>query len=154
MKGGGGMKQWEIGHPTSLVRLTVNLTDRFAGEELRHRKATESNHDFRFDNLNLPLQERIAGGNLGRLRIPIVRRSTLHNVGNKNVRTRETNGRQELGEKLTGGADKGTALLVFVVPRALANEQNLRARRTLPRDSLVSSLGKRARGTSGDLRRD
>ena len=75
------------------------------------------------NQLNLTTQVAIAGLHLVRLRIAIVRRAALKNVGDIDCFARQTDGTQHLVKQLPGPADKRFALAILVRTRGFADDQ-------------------------------
>jgi len=148
------MKHRDVDDPVAAARLTVDLADRFAGKELRHRESSERDDQLGSDGGDLPLEEMIAGANLFGLRVSIVRGSALHDVCNENILTLEPDRGKELVEKLTGWTDERAALLIFVVAGGFANEEDLGGWRPVAGNGLEAVAGQRASGTAGDLSGD
>ncbi len=60
---------------------------------------------------------------LCRQRIPVVRRSTLQDVGDVDVITTKRDGLQNLVEELAGSSHERLTLLIFIRPGGLADDQ-------------------------------
>src|SRR3954470_3149261 len=117
-----------------------------AEERLCSRRAEADEH-LRLDRGQLGLEPRTTGHLLrpGRLRVdaPLAARLPLEvldgvrHVGRRPVYPRQL---ESLVEDAPGGADEGSARLVLLIPRLLADEENPRFRRSLAEDGLRPRL--------------
>ena len=98
-----------------------------------------------FDQRNLAIEIGAAGLELVRLRIAVVGRSALDDVGDIDLLPRQIDRLQQLIQKLASGAHKGQALLVFVKAGGLADEQDLGLGRPAAGHRMGASAGQPAR---------
>ncbi len=92
------------------------------------------------DEIDLAVEERLAGRDLVRLRIPVLRRPALDDVGDVDVRALELNGLDDLREQLPGASDERLAEAVLVGARRLAHEHQFRLRIADAEDDLAAAL--------------
>ena len=92
-------------------------------------------------SLDLFAKIRQTGMHFIRKRFAVFRRTTFHDVADEDLVTRKAHRLDNFSEQLAGAADKGKALLVFVISWTFANEHDLRRRGALaghsPRPPLV-----------------
>ncbi len=104
----------------------AQLGDALLGVEQQLRREVAQRHDdARADQLELTVEPGCARLDLVGLRIAVARRAALHDVGDVHVVAREAHALDELGEELAGATDEGLALEVFLLARALADEQQV-----------------------------
>ena len=100
--------------------------------------ASEADDHFGLDGRELAQQKRHAGGDFVFFRRAIFRRAALHHVGDVDVVALQAHGLDHLRQQLSGAADKGNALHVFVVPGPFADEDQLGVRIAHAEDDLVA----------------
>ena len=113
-------------HAVHVEKLSAQPRNRRSG--LKHRlrgKGAKTAHDFRADGRELLLQERIAGGDFVRLGIAVFRRTAFQDIADVDVFTLEIDRLDDLRQQLARAADERQALLVFVVARRFADEDEL-----------------------------
>src|SRR3546814_19774921 len=81
-----------------------------AAQQVRGRHATHQQQQLGLQYLDLPCQERRAGGDLAGRRIAVPGRAPVQQVGDVDLAAVEADGRQHAVEKLAGGTDEGLAL--------------------------------------------
>ena len=135
-----------------LLLLPVHAGDpeRLAGEELG-REVAERRDELRLDQLDLPEQVRLAGGDLLGLRVPVLRRSALENVRNHDVGALEADAAEQLVEQLARLADERDALLILVETGRLTDEHEVGVRVAGAEDNLRSSLREGTTRAAGRL---
>ena len=107
----------EIKHPPSERRnLLIRLEQGLSG------KCSQSTNDPGSDGIDLSEDKGMAGLDLVRFRIPILRGPALDDVGDVNVFSPKADGLDDLRQKLPGPSDKGPSLSVLIVPRTLSNK--------------------------------
>src|SRR5690606_23019197 len=116
-----------------------------AHQRLRRERADREQRTRR-DQLDLLLEERRAGCDLVRLRIPVPRRAALEHVADVDPLTREARARQEPVEQLPGRPDERPAAPVLFRSRRLADHHDLRARRALAEDDRATARMQPAAG--------
>ncbi len=102
----------------------------------------------------LALEERRAGGDLVGLRVPVVGRPALHDVGDEHVLAPPAERAKEPDEHAPGAAHERTPLAILVEARALADEHDLGVRIALARHRLRPALVEPALRAHPDLARD
>src|SRR3546814_865511 len=101
----------------------AQLQDAFAAaQQGLGRHATHQQQQLGLQDLDLPLQERLAGGDLAGRRIAVPGRAPVQQVGDVDLAAVEADGRQHAIEKLAGGTDEGLALAVLLAARRLADD--------------------------------
>ena len=103
------------------------------------------------DDLDLPEQVRAAGLDLLRLRVAVVGRAALEDVGDVDLLARHADGREQLLEQLAGLAYERPALLVLVVAGRLSHEHQVGAGVSLAEHGLGARGPERAPGAALDL---
>src|SRR5262245_6846039 len=91
-------------------------------EQRLRRGRSQSDDDLGRDRLDLPEEERRAGGDLVRLRVAIAGRPALDDVRDVDLLARIADRADHLVELLTGASDERLAARVLVGPGALADE--------------------------------
>src|SRR5579883_1922973 len=119
-----------VDHAALPARPPVDAADRLAREELGHRIAAEGHNQPGANGRDLPVQEVRAGSDLSGQWIAIVRRTTLDNVGDKDLVAGQADRPQEFIEELPGRPYEWLALLVLVVARGFTDEHDPGSRRT------------------------
>ena len=104
------------------------------------REGPERDHHLRLHHVDLPEQERLAGGHFVGLGVAVAGRPALEDVGDVDVLARVAHRLDDLGEQLAGAADERLALDVFVGARRLAHEHQIRARVADAVDDLLPPL--------------
>src|SRR5579863_6791039 len=104
----------------------------------RHRA---QGHDcFGLDGRDLPHEKWRASLALIALRRAVSRWTALDDVRNVNIFPPQAHGLNHVVKQLSGAADKGFALLVFIGARSLADEHQIRFRIADSEDYLLASL--------------
>src|SRR3989442_15984239 len=103
------------------------------------------------DGVELSKQKGRAGGDFISLRRAILRRAALHHVADVNIFSRKAHRLDHLCEQFTGPADKREALRIFIRARALADENQFRARTAVAEDDCVSAVTEAAARTVADI---
>ena len=109
-------------------------------------EVAEGHDDPRLDELDLRLEVRAARLDLERQRVAVPRRPALHHVGDVDLRAGEADALDEAGEQAPGPAHERLAGQVLLLPRALADEQQVGVRVAHAEHHLGARLGQRAPG--------
>ena len=142
------MHYW-VDIPTVLLpHLTPGSANAFPWEEASQGKTAQGHYQFRIDKLYLPVQVNAAGAHFRWERVPVLRWTALHHVGDEDLPAGKADGGQELFEKDTGWPHEGPALAVFLHPGPLANEHYLRMRCTLTGNRVDATTVQIALGTA------
>src|SRR4029079_19410458 len=97
-------------------------------EKVGSRDLAQRDDHLRPYQLDLAMQERLAGERLAGLRVAVAGRAAFHAICDVDVRAAlETDGRQHVVEEPPRLPDEGLALRVFLRPRSLADEHPVRA---------------------------
>ena len=129
----------------------MRLRDPGAGHERAHRVPPERHDDGRVEDLELAPQVRGAGRDLVRLRVAVVGRPALDDVGDEHVLAPPADRGEELDQEVAGPADEWPALPVLVEARPLADEDDLGLGVALARDGLGPRLVETAVRAGADL---
>jgi len=113
----------------------------FSGETLQ-RELPEGHDHLRLDQLDLAAEVRTAGVELVGLGIAVLRRTALDDVGDVDVIARQLHRLDDVGEQLSGAADKRFALQVLVASGRLADEHQISVRIAGAPDDLRARSGK------------
>ena len=111
------------------------LADGLLREEPSQGVPSQGHDNLGPHKFNLAIQVFAARLNLTREWVSIVRRPTLHHVGDINVFALHTDLSKKLLQELASGPNEWPPLLVFPKPRRLSYEHNVRRLRTLSRNS-------------------
>ena len=84
----------------------------------------ERHDDLGLQDLEVALQPDVAGGDLVRKRVAVLRRAVPDDVGDEYLAAIQSDVRQELVEQLPGGSDEGPSLEILVVSRCFAQEED------------------------------
>src|SRR5438445_7484322 len=149
MQRGGGVIDGED-HQTigRSPRPSVDARDRLTGEELPHRVAAEGDDDPWPQDLEMPAQPDVAGGDLLGKRVAVLGRAVSDDVGDEDLATIEADAGEELVQELAGRADERLPLKVLVVAGGFAEEEDPGLRRTVSRDRLPGVAAQWACGTT------
>src|SRR2546426_853115 len=150
-RGGGVIDREDHETVGGAARPAMDARDRFAGEELPHRVASEGDDDPGPQHLEMPAQPDVAGGDLLGKRVTVLGRPVPHDVGDEDLATIEADASEELVQKLPGRADEWLSLKVLVVSGRLAEEEDPRLGRAVPWDRLPGAAVERACGAGADL---
>src|SRR5262249_49930890 len=101
-------------------------------------KCAKAANDLRTDRGKLLFQKWITGGDFIRFGITIFRRPAFEDVADVNIFTLEVDGLDDLRQQLTRPADKRQTLLVFVIPRSLADEYKFSTGISGPEDDVCT----------------
>jgi hypothetical protein len=142
-----------VDHATDLAWLTVNTGDARFWKGPRHREAPQCHHQLGLDQLDLPVQVRLAGFDLLGQRVAIARRTALDDVGDKDLRAFQANTLEQFIEKVACRPHEREALLILVEARGLTDEHDLCIRRAHTGHRLGPSPVQEAPRTPGNLRR-
>src|SRR5206468_2188542 len=134
-----------------LASVDARDAERLAREELR-RKVAERGNDLRLDHLHLLPEPALARRDLVGDRVAIPRRPRLEDVGDVDVRARQTDAGEQRIEQLSRLADERDALLVLVEPRGLADEEEICIRAADAEDGPRSCRMQGTARAAGDLR--
>jgi len=100
----------------------------------------------------LTLEVWVTGGRLGGLRIPVVRGTTLHNIGNVDVTiSRQADRRKPLVQVLSGSPHEGLASRVLLASGTFSDHHHEWIQNPLPRHGVRPSLVKRTTPTCLNL---
>lgn len=125
----------------------------FALEKSLCSKSTECDDDLWLDEIKLFHQKGLAGGNLIRFRIAIVRRPALHYVGDIYILPAHFHAFDDnFGEQLPGSANERFPFQVLVPPRPLADKDKLGTGVAHPKDNFCPPLAELTAATIADLR--
>ena len=116
------------------------LRDPGAGHEPRHRVPAKRDDDGRVEDLELAVEVLGAGRDLVRLRVAVVGRPALHDVGDEHLLAPPADRRQQLDQEVTGPSDERATQAVLVEPGALADEHDLRVRIALTGNGAGAAL--------------
>src|SRR5262245_5601525 len=110
----------------SMIAMPVSsqFCDRCFGLQKRlHGKLTQGDNNLRSNEINLLLEERLAGRDLIRLRIAIFRRPELHHITDITDRRLESHSfRKDIVEQLTRSSHKRPPLQIFITTWSFINE--------------------------------
>src|SRR5437899_1298614 len=125
MQRGGGVIDGED-HETigRAPRPSVDARDRLTGEELPHRVPPKGDDDPWPQDLQMPAQPDVAGGDLLGKRVAVLGRTVSDDVGNEDLAPIEADTGEELVQELAGRADEWLPLKVLVVAGGLAEEED------------------------------
>ncbi len=154
MQGRRGVVHRDNQPPAFTLRLPVNTGDALTRKPAGHRETSQRNNDLRVDRRDLPLKVGRTGGHLIRQGVSIARRPAFHHVGDENVLSLEAGLREEFVEELTGVADEGATLPVFVPARPFSNQHHPGLGMALSRDGVGPGPGQLALRADLDLGRD
>ena len=126
-----------------LLAVDAGDPERASGEE-RGREAAERRHDARADELQLPVEVRLAGCDLRGERVAVAGRPALEHRREVCVVEREADGSEQPLEELPRATGERPPVPVLVEPRRLAHEDEVRVRVPLAEDDLRAALGERA----------
>src|SRR5437867_4140070 len=133
----GGMIGNDQRHPVVPVKLSSELADcQLRFEKGLRRECAEREYRLRPNELELPYEERTTRSNLVGHRIPVSWRPMFQNVADENVVARQIHCAENLCEQLTCRADERETLFVFGRARCLADDHELCARISLPRNRI------------------
>ncbi len=105
----------------------------------------ETDQHARTDRPDLLLEERLAGQDLGRLGIAVLRRTALDHVRDEHVLARHAQALlDDVRQQLSGPAHEREPLLVLFGPRRLAHEHQLGLRVALAEHDRLAARGERA----------
>lgn len=149
-----GMIHWHDKPIAQFLGLSVDPGDAFAREILGHRETSQGHNDLRVDRRNLSLQIHRTGVNFVRQGISITGRSTLDDVGDKDIFTFESGLFEQLGQKLARVSNERAPFLIFMPARPFADEHDPRGRRSLTRDRMCAGSRKFTQWTTRDFFRD
>ena len=102
----------------------MNLADGHTGQEQSHGVASQSHDDHGIDDLDLTVKVTTAVCDFVRLRITVLRRTGLDDIGDIHVLTVETGGIQHSVEKLSGIAYEGSSGLVLGLAGSFTDEHD------------------------------
>ena len=88
------------------------------------RVAPERHDDGRLDQLDLAPQPRLAALDLLRMRIAVLRRPALQDVGDEDVVALKADPLEQRRQQLAGGSDERDSLLVLLLAGGLADEED------------------------------
>ncbi len=146
------MERRHHGHAAELLPLPAQPRDAGGGSEQQLRRGRpQGDDDTRPDRLDLPEQERRAGRDLVRLRVAILRRPALDDVGDVDLLALETDRADHLVELLPGAADERLALRVLVGARPLADEHQVGVRIADTEHDALAGLVQTTRSAAGRL---
>ena len=149
---------WKVGitvAPPDRVPLATRLGDPDLLIEDEPGGEVPERHDHRRLHVGeLGLEVRTARIDLVLLGVPVTRGPALHHVDDRRGRAIEPDIRQKLVEQLPGSPDEGDALFVFMEPRALADEQQIRIEVPVRPDHVRAPLSQAALRTDEGLSLD
>lgn len=105
----------------------VHFSDSLPGEEAGHGMPAEGDDQFRGKEVYLLLQPGTALFHFLWEGVPVPWRTAFYYVGYVDFFSCQIDGSEQLFQELAGGADEGSALLVFVEAGTLADEHDSRA---------------------------
>ncbi len=94
-------------------------------DDLQRRNSAQANNDLRLDQLDLAPKKTDAGLLLVFQRISVFGRAAFYNVGNINIASIQINDGKHIIQKLTGRANEGDSLEIFLLSRAFTNKENV-----------------------------
>lgn len=113
-------------------------------EEGVHRMPAERHDHFRIDDANLFSDPVPAGEDFFRGGISILWWAILHSIRDIDICTRKVNRCEELIQEFPCRSDKRNPLLVFLLPRGFADEEDVGIRISTSQDSLYCRRAERA----------
>ena len=125
-----------------VVPSSAKLGDRgLHAEKGLHRELPQRDDDLGADQLELPEEEGLAARDLVGLRVPVVGRPTLDDVGDVDVLPPDLHPLgDDLGQQLAGPADERLPLQVLVPARRLTDEDETGTRIAHAEDNLLAPL--------------
>jgi hypothetical protein len=121
------MKRWNELRAAVVEHTTAEPRDcLIARKERPYCKRTKRHNHFGPNRVNLTEQERLAGTDLVRFRIPILWWTTLDDVCNVHVVTRQIDRLDDLRQQLPGPANERNPLAIFVPAGCFTNEHQVR----------------------------
>ncbi len=117
------------------------------------RHPTEKTDDAGPEQRQLPLEPDVAGLNLLRLRVAIVRRPAFDGVHDIDLIAIQTEGGEHAIQKLSGASDKGQSLAVLLLAGRLADEHEIRMRVAAAEHDMGAAVGQRTAAAVGGLPR-
>ena len=134
------------------MELAAEPADRLGGAQQRlGRRGAERDQHLGLNDLKLFEQEGLAGEDLLRQRVAVVRRATLQHVADEDVVAGEAHRFDHLGEQLARLADEGDALAVLLKARGFADEHEASSWVALTEDRLRAGRRQAAPRTALDL---
>src|SRR5215217_1827203 len=121
-----------------------------AGQQLGREVAERADHA-RLDQLDLPVQVRLAGVDLVELRVAVAGRAALEDVGDEHVGPLEPDLAEQLVEQLAGPADEREPLEVLLLAGGFADEHQVGVGVARPEHHPGAALVQRAAGTATGL---
>src|SRR5262249_44843940 len=103
-------------------------------------RPAERADQLRFDRVDLAPQERLAGIDFVRFRLPVLRRPTLYDVGDVYLLARQMNRLQDLSKELSRPAHERDPLRVFIGSRPFADQHQLGLRGAGSEDDVRARL--------------
>src|SRR5262245_2809212 len=112
---GGMERRDELRAAAEIVDAAAQPRDRCVGLEQRLGREGTKRHDHaRLDEIDLPVEKRLTRRDFVRLRIAILRRAALEDVGDVDVAPLELNRLDDLREQLTGASNERLAQTIFI----------------------------------------
>lgn len=125
VEGSRGVEEGEDHEVLHVKRLRLDLRNPDLPFQQRlSRPIAQRADQLRPDHLNLLHQERLTGFNLVRLRVAVVRRAALDDIGDVNLVPRKARRSEQIVKEFARSAHERLAFLIFVEPGRLAYEHD------------------------------
>ena len=143
-QGGGGVIDGVDQPVAGLGRDAAGAAHRGAGDEVLGGEAAEGDDQLGADAGDLLAEVGLAGGDLVGLRVAVLGRAALDDVGDEDLGAGQPDAVEEVVEQFAGLSDEGAALLVFVEAGAFADEHQLGVGVAVAGNGAVASLAEAA----------